>query len=47
MALENVVNAIYDGSTEFEGIGSETKISLGSIFEGISLTSSYLFMNLR
>lgn len=47
LALENVVSAVYDGSTEYDRVDSEIQLSLGIIFEGFPLTSSYIIKNIR
>lgn len=39
LALENVVNAVFDGSNDFGRISSEVQISLCRIFEGFVSTS--------
>lgn len=34
LALENIVNSIFDGSNEFGGGSSEVQLALCRIFEG-------------
>ena len=42
LALENVVNAVFDGSNEFGGGSSEVHFALCRIFEGLLATSCIL-----
>jgi exportin-5 len=42
LALENVVNAVFDGSNEFGGGSSEVHLALCRIFEGLLATSCIL-----
>lgn len=39
LALETIVNAIFDGSAEFGGVISEIQVALHSILEGCSVSS--------
>lgn len=39
LALETIVNAIFDGSAEFSGVISEMQVASHSILEGCSVSS--------
>jgi len=41
LALENIVNSIFDGSNEFGGGSSEVQLALCRIFEGFFLANFF------
>lgn len=46
LALDNVVNAVFDGTNEFGGGSSEVQLALCRIFEGFLATSSVSHFNI-